>query len=196
MTRSYETNPMVYKHRMNQNKSTKHWNVLFHTSDIFLVIHHSPSGHPRCRWVCLFIETMKCSVPSLAHQWILCSEWVPSEEGLLWIIKSAFRPESLLMDLFLTNTQDVNWCTGVVWIIVMFLSAVWTLFLTAPIHYRASIGDQVMKCYISPNLFQWRNNSKSLKCTVQHVCETKYEKIYIFENKLKKCIIVYPLIQK
>ncbi len=37
-----------------------------------------------------------------------------------------------MMNLFLTNTvfvfasQDVNWCTGVVWIIVMFLSAVWT----------------------------------------------------------------------
>ncbi len=32
----------------------------------------------------------------------------------------------------------------------MFLSAVWTLILTAPIHYRASIGEQVME-YISPN---------------------------------------------
>ncbi len=47
------------------------------------------------------------------------------------------------MDLFLTNTQfvssqDVNWWTGVVWIIVMFLSAVWTLILTAPIHCRGS----------------------------------------------------------
>ncbi len=37
------------------------------------------------------------------------------------------------------------------WIIVMFLSAVWTLILTAPIHCRASIGEQVMECYISPN---------------------------------------------
>ncbi len=39
------------------------------------------------------------------------------------------------------------------WIIVMFLSAVWTLILTAPIHCRASIDEQVMQCYISPNLF-------------------------------------------
>ncbi len=30
------------------------------------------------------------------------------------------------------------------WIIVMFLSAVWTLILTAPIHCRRSIGEQVM----------------------------------------------------
>ncbi len=40
------------------------------------------------------------------------------------------------------------------WIIVMFLSAVWTLILTAPIHCRGSIGEQVMQYYISPNLFQ------------------------------------------
>ncbi len=32
--------------------------------------------------------------------------------------------------------------------------SVWTLILTAPIHCRASICAQVMKCYISPNLFQ------------------------------------------
>ncbi len=31
-----------------------------------------------------------------------------------------------------------------VWIIVMFLSAVWTHILTAPIHLRGSIGEQVM----------------------------------------------------
>ncbi len=30
------------------------------------------------------------------------------------------------------------------WIIVMILSAVWTLILTAPIHRRGSIGEQVM----------------------------------------------------
>ncbi len=30
-----------------------------------------------------------------------------------------------------------------VWIIVMFLSAVWTLILTAPIHYRASISNAI-----------------------------------------------------
>ncbi len=55
----------------------------------------------------------------------------------------------LMMDLFLTNmqlftSQDINWWTGVVWIIVMFLSAVWTLILMAPIHCRASIGEQLM----------------------------------------------------
>ncbi len=43
------------------------------------------------------------------------------------------------------------------WIIVMFLSAVWTLILTAPIHCRGSIAEQVMQCYIFPNLFSCRN---------------------------------------
>ncbi len=36
----------------------------------------------------------------------------------------------------------------------VFLSAVWTLILTAPIHCRGSIAEQVMQCYISPNLMQ------------------------------------------
>ncbi len=61
----------------------------------------------------------------------------------------------LMMDLFqLLSSQDVNWWTGVVWIIVMFLSAVWTLILTAPIHCRASIDETLMQCYISPNMMK------------------------------------------
>ncbi len=39
------------------------------------------------------------------------------------------------MQLF--TSQDNSWWTGAVWIIVMFLSAVWTLILTAPIHCRS-----------------------------------------------------------
>ncbi len=50
------------------------------------------------------------------------------------------------MDLFLTDMQ-------LSWIIVMLLSAVLTLvILTAPIHCRGSIGEQVMECYISPSV--------------------------------------------
>ncbi len=53
-----------------------------------------------------------------------------------------------MMDLFLTNKQlfalkENKLWTGVVWIIGMFLSAVWTLILTAPIHCRGSTGEQV-----------------------------------------------------
>ncbi len=40
------------------------------------------------------------------------------------------------------------------WIIVMFLSAVWTLILTAPIHCRASIDETLMQWHTSPNLMK------------------------------------------
>ncbi len=57
-----------------------------------------------------------------------------------------------LINMQLLASQDINWWTGVVWIIVMFLLAVWTLILTAPIHCSGSIAEQVMECYISANL--------------------------------------------
>ncbi len=57
------------------------------------------------------------------------------------------------MDLFITNMQLVDYL-NYVWIIVMFLSAVWTLILTAPIHCRETIDTtEVTICYISPNLY-------------------------------------------
>ncbi len=40
----------------------------------------------------------------------------------------------------------LNIALNYLWIIVMYLSAVWTLILTAPIHCRGSIGEQVMEC--------------------------------------------------
>ncbi len=85
---------------------------------------------------------------------------MPLNRGLVFRHKPQFKVKNILMmDFFLTNTQllalhDVNWWTGVVWIIVMFLSVVWTLILTAPIHRRASIGEQMMQCYIYPNLMK------------------------------------------
>ncbi len=56
----------------------------------------------------------------------------------------------LMMNLFITNNSLE---CGYSWFIVLLLSAV----LTAPIHCRGFIGEQVMLCWISPNLFQWRN---------------------------------------
>ncbi len=52
------------------------------------------SGHPRCRWVCFFIRTdlEKFSITSLAHQWILCSEWVLSERKLIKASQLARNP--------------------------------------------------------------------------------------------------------
>ncbi len=57
------------------------------------------------------------------------------------------------------------------WIIVMYFSAVWTLILTAPIHCRASTGEQMMQCYISPNLM----NKQTL-----HLAWPEGKSIYIF----------------
>ncbi len=55
------------------------------------------------------------------------------------------------------NLKLENLKLETLWIIVIFLSALWTLFLTAPIHCRGSIGEKVMQFYIPPNLFWWRN---------------------------------------
>ncbi len=46
--------------------------------------------------------------------------------------------------------DGLKWCG----LLVMFLSAVWTLILTAPIHCRASIGETLMQRHISPNLMK------------------------------------------
>ncbi len=45
-----------------------------------------------------------------------------------------WKQKNINLSFFLS--QDINWWTGVVWIIVMFLSAAWTLVLTAPIHFH------------------------------------------------------------
>ncbi len=48
------------------------------------------AGHPRSRFICVFIRTdlEKCSITLLAHQWIFCSEWVPSELESKQLIKT------------------------------------------------------------------------------------------------------------
>ncbi len=62
--------------------------------------------------------------------------------------------------LWICFLQTHNFCllkTLIKWCGVMFLSAVWTLILTAPIHCRASIAETVMECFISPNLMKKQN---------------------------------------
>ncbi len=51
-----------------------------------------------------------------------------------------------------TLTDGLEWCG----LLVMFLSAVWTHF-DGTHSLQRIIGEQVMQCYISPNLFQWTN---------------------------------------
>ncbi len=80
----------------------------------------------------------KFSTASFAHQWILCSEWVPSE----WVqtadknITTIYNPFSYML---IITSQDINQCTGVVWIIVMFYQ-LFGLILTAPIQCRWITG--------------------------------------------------------
>ncbi len=92
------------------------------------------------------------------------------------------------------------------WIIVMFLAAVWTLILTAPIHCRGSIGEQVMEWYISPNLFYilawgrinfqqfhfWVNYSFTMFCeSGPWFCKTSVSEVYLsFVYDLERCISV------
>ncbi len=69
-----------------------------------------------------------------------CTFWpeatVKSWKPWWWIF--VLQTQSFSFDYVLTDGLDY------LWIIVMFLSAVWTLILTAPIHCRGFIGEQVM----------------------------------------------------
>ncbi len=92
-------------------------------------------------------------------QWRKCyyGLWTLWYSGQKWRFKVKM-PQSwicFLENMQLFTSQDVDW-SGVdyLWIIVMFLSAVWTLILTAPIHCRASIAETLMQRHISPNLMK------------------------------------------
>ncbi len=52
----------------------------------------------------------------------------------------SYKRTAFLFTRHLMDLSDVDY----LWIIVMFLSTVWTLILTAPIHCRGSIVEQVM----------------------------------------------------
>ncbi len=62
--------------------------------------------------------------------------------------KQRFEVKNVLMsDLFIARLHSLmDWSNVdyLLWIIVMFLSAVWTLILTAPIHCIGSIAEQVI----------------------------------------------------
>ncbi len=83
---------------------------------------------------------------------------------IFWSDVMASSSNILLKDLFLTNSQlftsqDINWWTGVVWIscglLWFFLSAVWTLILTAPIHCRGSTGEQILQICYNKEINPW-----------------------------------------
>ncbi len=51
--------------------------IVYPKMKIFLKV-SSPSDHQRCRWV-TSSDSEKCVSASVSQQWMLCSEWVPSE---------------------------------------------------------------------------------------------------------------------
>ncbi len=69
----------------------------------------------------------------------------------------------------------------------LFLSAVWTLILTAPIHFRGSIGNQVMYYYIYPNIFLWRNN---IDCRAVKILDFSYHCYCGYKNSQYRYIAI------
>ncbi len=62
---------------------------------MYLLKMYSPSGHPRCMSLFLIrTDLEKCSITPLAHKWILCSGWVPSEWEFKWLIKTSQQSTS------------------------------------------------------------------------------------------------------
>jgi len=66
------------------------------------------------------------------------------QETMVFKFNDGFVSSKLTAFLFTTHYL-MNWSNvHYLWIIVMFLSAIWTLILTAPIHCRGSIYEQVV----------------------------------------------------
>ncbi len=141
---------------------------------------YSPSGHPWCRWVSIFIRFGE----------ILCSEWVPSEWESKQLIKLSqvthTTPVHQLMScepnscVFVTNVSrhfyfklfrresctdqalfiNCNSPKPFIINIVMFLSAVWTLILTARIHFRVIRAERYIEFVRYINIFYKRYGMK------------------------------------
>ncbi len=97
------------------------------------------------------------------------------QKALLWIMDSqtcSFWTQ--LISCYLMDWSGVDY----LWIIVMFLSAVWTLILTAPIHCRGCIGeasDGILHFFKS---VPWTN--KLIYILGWPECEYIFQHIFIF----------------
>ncbi len=80
------------------------------------------------------------------------------------------------------------------WIIVKFGSAVWSLILTAPIHCRGSIAEQVMQCYIF-RLKHLLNICHCTKCSIKWKKNLKILKIMVLlrtvHKKVPKMVLLW-----
>ncbi len=125
------------------------------------IINTTPVNHlMTCEVIrCLFVRNFKRSY--LAKNWkftdvfvenrcivfackrcFICAYFSPDSGKMMFHWKKQYHAWNHA-DFHFTKCQLMDW-SGVdyLWIIMMFLSAVWTLF--APIHCRGSSGDQVM----------------------------------------------------
>ncbi len=81
-----------------------------------------------------YMSRWACSITSLVHQWMLCSEWVPSEWESKHLIKHDNNPQVTRM----TPVHQLMSCE------VKSCMFVRNKSITAPIHCRGSNGEQVM----------------------------------------------------
>ncbi len=74
-------------------------------------------------------------------------------------------------------------------LIIMFLSAVWTLILTVPIHCRRSIGEEVM--YIYHNLFGYRNKLIYILDSLEYIFSIffSFSLVFLLENSSKYSVL-------
>ncbi len=96
-----------------QNSLHFEFNILLYQNKVHLEVHNCEISKEETLKQLLYCQNdirtdfQKCIITSLAYQWKLCSEWVPSEWESKQLIKTS-HVDSL-------------------WIVVMFLSIIWTL---------------------------------------------------------------------
>ncbi len=79
--------------------------------------------------ICLELDCLDCFYLFIVFDLCIFLSWFRRDKIIIWLIDSYFSQRQ--------QFEVKN-------ILIMFLSAVWTLILAAPIHYRASIAEQVM----------------------------------------------------
>ncbi len=87
---------------------------------------------------------------------LICADFSPDSDKMTFssIEINVMDKNILKRDLFHKMlTYGLEWCGLLNYLLWCFYQL---LGLTAPIHCRGSIGEQVMQWHISPNLFQWR----------------------------------------
>ncbi len=121
------------KAMQNAHSNISFFKGIIHPKTIICYI-YLPSDSPRFRWV-YFIMGKDLEKLTLHHITIIHT--TPVHQLISCETKNcAFVINKSIIKSF--HHKDNNWLTGEVWIFVMFLSAVWRLILTAPIHCRGS----------------------------------------------------------